>query len=59
MSMAAGEVYALLADGSTVEIRPADPGVFDAIKAMHKAMSPDNTRAWSKLDKPARLSPDA
>jgi len=35
-------VYALLADGSTVEIRPAGPGDFDAVKAMHEAMSPDN-----------------
>jgi GNAT superfamily N-acetyltransferase/predicted CoA-binding protein len=36
-------VYALLADGSTVEIRPAGPADFDAVKAMHQAMSPDNT----------------
>ena len=36
-------VYALLADGTTVEIRPAGPGDFDAVKAMHKAMSPDST----------------
>ncbi len=35
-------VYALLVDGSTVEIRPAGPGDFDAVKAMHEAMSPDN-----------------
>ncbi len=39
---AAGHVYALLADGSTVEIRPADPADFGAVKAMHEAMSPDN-----------------
>ena len=38
----AGPVYALLADGSTVQIRPAEPGDFDAVKAMHEAMSPDN-----------------
>ncbi len=37
-----GGVYALLADGTTVEIRPASPGDFDAIKAMHDAMSPAN-----------------
>jgi acyl-CoA synthetase (NDP forming)/GNAT superfamily N-acetyltransferase len=48
MSMAqqegtSGQVYALLADGTTVEIRPAGPGDFDAVKAMHAAMSPDNT----------------
>jgi acyl-CoA synthetase (NDP forming)/GNAT superfamily N-acetyltransferase len=36
-------VYALLADGTTVEIRPAGPDDFDAIKAMHEAMSPANT----------------
>jgi acyl-CoA synthetase (NDP forming)/GNAT superfamily N-acetyltransferase len=34
--------YALLADGMTVEIRPATPGDFDAVRAMHAAMSPDN-----------------
>jgi acyl-CoA synthetase (NDP forming)/GNAT superfamily N-acetyltransferase len=36
-------VYALLADGSTVEIRLARPDDFDAVKAMHQAMSPNNT----------------
>jgi len=35
-------VYALLADGSTVQIRPAAAGDFAAVKAMHEAMSPDN-----------------
>jgi acyl-CoA synthetase (NDP forming)/GNAT superfamily N-acetyltransferase len=35
-------VYALLADGSTVQIRPAAEGDFAAVKAMHEAMSPDN-----------------
>jgi len=35
-------VYALLADGRTVEIRPAAPTDFTAVKAMHEAMSPDN-----------------
>ncbi len=42
-AQAAGHAYALLADGSTVEIRPAGPADFDAVKAMHEAMSPDNT----------------
>ena len=37
------QVYALLADGTTIEIRPAGPGDFAAVKAMHQAMSPDNT----------------
>jgi hypothetical protein len=43
-----GQVYALLADGTTVEIRPAGPGDFGAVKAMHEALSPDNTN--EKLD---------
>jgi acyl-CoA synthetase (NDP forming)/GNAT superfamily N-acetyltransferase len=39
----AGGVYALLADGTTVEIRLAALGDFDAVLEMHRAMSPDNT----------------
>ncbi|MGH3291529.1 MAG: GNAT family N-acetyltransferase, partial [Trebonia sp.] len=35
-------VYALLADGRTVEIRPAAAADFAAVKAMHEAMSPNN-----------------
>jgi acyl-CoA synthetase (NDP forming)/GNAT superfamily N-acetyltransferase len=42
MVQAAGQAYALLADGTTVEIRPAGPADFDAVKAMHEAMAPDN-----------------
>lgn len=34
--------YALLTDGSTVEIRPAGPQDTDAVRQMHAAMSPDN-----------------
>src|SRR5262249_11022251 len=37
-----GQVYALLADGTTIEIRQAGRGDFDAVQAMHEAMSPDN-----------------
>jgi acyl-CoA synthetase (NDP forming)/GNAT superfamily N-acetyltransferase len=37
-----GRVYALLADGTTVEIREACPDDFDAVQAMHEAMAPDN-----------------
>src|SRR5580700_811728 len=37
------QVYALLADGTTVEIRLAGPEDFGAVKAMHEALSPDNT----------------
>ena len=43
MAQEVGQVYALLADGTTVEIRPAVPDDFDAVKAMHEAMSPGNT----------------
>ena len=43
MVQAAGPAYALLADGTTVEIRPVDPADFGAVRAMHEAMSPDNT----------------
>ena len=38
----ADSVYALLADGTTVEIRPTVPADFDGVKAMYEAMSPDN-----------------
>jgi acyl-CoA synthetase (NDP forming)/GNAT superfamily N-acetyltransferase len=37
-----GRVYALLADGTTVEIRQACPDDLDAVQAMHEAMAPDN-----------------
>ena len=37
-----GRVYALLADGTTVEIREARPEDFDAVLAMHEAMAPGN-----------------
>jgi acyl-CoA synthetase (NDP forming) len=35
------QVRALLADGTTVGIRPPAPSDFDAVKAMHEAMPPD------------------
>ena len=35
--------YALLADGTTAEIRPATPGDTTAVTAMHEAMSPENS----------------
>ncbi len=34
--------YALLADGTAIEIRTATPGDFSLVRAMHEAMSPDN-----------------
>jgi acyl-CoA synthetase (NDP forming)/GNAT superfamily N-acetyltransferase len=39
---AQARVYALLTDGSTVEIRSAHPADADAVRAMHLAMSPGN-----------------
>ena len=39
---AAGHSYALLADGTTVEIRPAGPDDHEAVLRFHEAMSPDN-----------------
>src|SRR5262249_1917936 len=38
----AAGVYALLADGTTVQIRPAGHGDFAAVKAIDEAMSPSN-----------------
>ena len=35
-------VYALLTDGSTVEIRPARPEDFDAVREMHEKLTPDS-----------------
>ena len=34
--------YALLTDGTTIQIRPARPGDFGAVRDMHTKMSPDN-----------------
>jgi acyl-CoA synthetase (NDP forming)/GNAT superfamily N-acetyltransferase len=39
---AGASTYALLTDGSTVEIRPARPPDARAVREMHAAMSPDN-----------------
>jgi acyl-CoA synthetase (NDP forming)/GNAT superfamily N-acetyltransferase len=39
---AGGRVYALLTDGSTVEIRPTGAQDAAAVQAMHEAMSPEN-----------------
>jgi len=43
-AQAAGRVYALLADGSTVEIRLAGPVDVGVVRAMYEAMSADNLR---------------
>ena len=42
MSTPAAAMYALLTDGTTMEIRPARPQDAEAVRAMHAAMSPDN-----------------
>ena len=38
----AGQSYALLADGTTLTIRPPGPGDYEPVKQLHEAMSPDN-----------------
>src|ERR1700743_242869 len=48
-------VYALLADGSTVLIRPAGPADLAAVRAMHEEMSPDN--AYLRVLSASRLAP--
>ena len=43
MSVHAEDIaYALLTDGTTIEIRPARPHDFDAVRDMHAKISPDN-----------------
>ena len=42
MSTPVAGTYALLTDGGTVEVRPARRRDFEAVRAMHAAMSPDN-----------------
>lgn len=37
-----GRSYALLADGTTMTIRPAGPGDYESVRRLHEAMSPDN-----------------
>jgi acyl-CoA synthetase (NDP forming)/GNAT superfamily N-acetyltransferase len=37
-----GRSYALLADGTTMTIRPATAGDYDAVLRLHETMSPDN-----------------
>ena len=38
----AGRSYALLADGTTMTIRPAGPDDYGPVRQLHEAMSPDN-----------------
>jgi acyl-CoA synthetase (NDP forming)/GNAT superfamily N-acetyltransferase len=37
-----GRSYALLADGTTLTIRPSGPGDYEAVRRLHEAMSPEN-----------------
>ena len=37
-----GQSYALLADGTTLTIRPAGPDDYESVRRLHEAMSPDN-----------------
>jgi len=37
-----GRSYALLADGTTLTIRPSGPGDYEAVQRLHEAMSPEN-----------------
>ncbi len=39
---APGSSYALLADGTTITIRPATPGDYEAVRKLHEHMSRDN-----------------
>ena len=41
-AQAGSSSYALLTDGTTIEIRPARREDFDAVRDMHAAMSPEN-----------------
>ncbi len=41
-AQAGTSAYALLTDGTTIEIRPARPDDFDAVRNMHARMSPQN-----------------
>ena len=41
-AQAGTSAYALLTDGTTIEIRPARPDDFDAVRDMHARMSPQN-----------------
>ncbi|HEV3383062.1 MAG TPA: GNAT family N-acetyltransferase, partial [Trebonia sp.] len=54
--LANADVYALLSDGTTVLIRQAAADDFDAVKAMHEAMSPAN--AYLRFFSLSRTAPE-
>jgi acyl-CoA synthetase (NDP forming)/GNAT superfamily N-acetyltransferase len=49
-------VYALLADGTTIQIRPAVAGDLEAVRAMHEAMS--QTNAYLRFFSMSRTAPE-
>ncbi|HVT67600.1 MAG TPA: GNAT family N-acetyltransferase, partial [Trebonia sp.] len=51
-----GGVYALLSDGTTVQIRQARKDDFDGVKAMHEGMSPAN--AYLRFFSMSRTAPE-
>ena len=56
MAITAAPSYALLADGATVEIRPAGPGDCADVREMHAQMSPDN--AYLRFFSLSALAPE-
>jgi len=50
----AGRSYALLADGTTMTIRPATPGDYQSVLRLHEAMSPDNL--YFRFFSPSRVA---
>jgi GNAT superfamily N-acetyltransferase len=48
--------YALLADGTTMTIRPAGPGDYEAVKRLHETMSPGNL--YFRFFSASRVSPE-
>jgi len=55
-SGASQAAYALLIDGSTIEIRPARPEDTEAVRAMHAALSPHN--AYLRFFSTSPLNPE-
>ena len=51
----AGRSYALLAEGTTMTIRPAGPGDYGPVRQLHEAISPDNFTSVSSA--PASVTP--
>ena len=52
-------VYALLNDGTTIEIRPARPDDFDAVREMHEKLTPDSLYLRFFSLSPSAAEPEA